>query len=166
MKPAHVATLAVMLMLWLNPDAQAAHKVEADKENVVSSKLEGTWEPDDELTRRLGGSSKGRISFTSDANVAAKIPAKYDDYLKGKRIYMAGVMTLKQVDHPFILIEHKGNPYVVYFRKRGEDPLGDAESFNVGAAVAKDTKNDLLFVGGDFNNQPFSAYRRVNVAGN
>ncbi len=25
--------------------------------------------------------------------------------------------------------------------------------------VAKDTSKDLLFIGGDFNNQPFSAYQ-------
>jgi hypothetical protein len=38
--------------------------------------------------------------------------------------------------------------------------MGDAESFNVMLAVAKESANDLLFIGGDFNNQPFSAYER------
>ncbi|MEM9005896.1 MAG: hypothetical protein AAGE59_20530 [Cyanobacteria bacterium P01_F01_bin.86] len=28
-------------------------------------------------------------------------------------------------------------------------------------AAAEDASNDLLFVGGDFNNQPFTAYDRV-----
>jgi hypothetical protein len=62
--------------------------------------------------------------------------------------------------HAFILIEMKGNPHVVYFRERDGDPLGDAESFNVMLAVAKDKPSDLLFIGGDFNNQPFTAYER------
>jgi hypothetical protein len=50
-------------------------------------------------------------------------------------------------------------------RPVGGDPLGDAESFNVMLAVARDGTNDLLFIGGDFNNQPFAAYRRVKRGG-
>ena len=165
MKPVHFAMLAAVLVLCLNVSGRAAQEVKADKDNVVASKLEGTWEPDVEVTARLGANSKGRLSFRSDVNITAKIPAKYDAFLKGKQIYMAGVMTLIQKEHPFLVIEHKGNPQVVYFRERNGDPLGDAESFNVSVIVAKDTKDDLLFVGGDFNNQPFSAYRRANVAG-
>lgn len=103
----------------------------------------------------------GAVIFKSDAEVAKLIPAKYDEFLKDKRVYLAGRMTLRQQDYPFIFIEHKGNPHLVYFRQRGDDPLGDAESFNVMLVVAKDTSKDLLFIGGDFNNQPFSAYQRV-----
>ena len=71
------------------------------------------------------------------------------------------MMTLRDKEHVFVLIEHRGNPHLVWFREAGGDPLGDAESFNVMLAPAKDTANDLLFIGGDFNNQPFSAYKRV-----
>jgi len=39
--------------------------------------------------------------------------------------------------------------------------MGDAESFNVMLAPARDRRNDLLFIGGDFNNQPFAAFERV-----
>jgi hypothetical protein len=135
--------------------------VQPDKENVVASRLEGPWEPDAELTKRLGGHAIGKLTFTKDAGVAARIPAKFETFLKSKQIYMAGMMAGKGKQYPFVLIEHKGNPYIVFFRERDSDPLGDAESFNVMLAVAEDQQNDLLFVGGDFNNQPFSAYRRV-----
>jgi hypothetical protein len=30
-------------------------------------------------------------------------------------------------------------------------------------APARETENDLLFIGGDFNNHPFSAYARAKV---
>jgi hypothetical protein len=30
-------------------------------------------------------------------------------------------------------------------------------------APARETENDLLFIGGDFNNQPFSAYARAKA---
>jgi hypothetical protein len=46
-------------------------------------------------------------------------------------------------------------------RERNGDPHGDGESFNVMLARGKEEQQDLLFVGGDSNNQPFSAYRRV-----
>jgi hypothetical protein len=76
---------------------------------------------------------------------------------------MAGVITFRGTDYCFIVIEHKGNPHLVYFG--GKVPLGGEGSLNLMLAVGKETANDLLFIGGDFNNQPFSAYRRVRVEG-
>lgn len=161
MKMKHVVLLFVVLTLVSPLGVSAEIKVEADKDNVVASKIEGTWGPDEALTRRVEGASLGAVTFKSDAEVAKMIPGKYDEFLKGRRIYLAGRMTLRKQEYPFILIEHKGNPHVVYFRQRGDDPMGDVESFNVMLVVAKDTAKDLLFIGGDFNNQPFSAYQRV-----
>jgi hypothetical protein len=76
---------------------------------------------------------------------------------------MAGIMKSGKNDYPFILIEHKGNPHIVIFREWDGDPVGDAESFNVMLAVAENTSNDLLFIGGDFNNQPFYALERAET---
>ena len=45
-----------------------------------------------------------------------------------------------------------------YFREANGDPRGDAESFNLILAPGKETQNDLLFIGGDFDNQPFAEY--------
>ena len=143
--------------------AGAQLAVQPDKENVVASRLDGPWEPDAELTLRLGGRAVGKLSFTNNAVVATKIPAKYETFFKGRQVYMAGTMSGRGKEYPFVLIEHKGNPHIVFFRERDGDPLGDAESFNVMLAVGKDKQDDLLFVGGDFNNQPFSAYRRVKA---
>lgn len=139
--------------------------VQAEMENVVASKLDGQWEPDAELTKRLGGRDSGKVTFKNDGAVAGKIPAKYEQFLKSKQVFMSGVMVRKEKDYPFVLVEHKGNPYLVYFRERDGEPLGDAESFNVMLAAGKDKQDDLLFIGGDFNNQPFSAYRRVKTDG-
>ncbi len=62
---------------------------------------------------------------------------------------------------PFVLTARSGNPHLVYFRPRGGDPLGDAESFNIALVRARTPAADLLFIGGDFNNQRFVAYRRA-----
>ena len=136
-------------------------RVEPDKENVVASRLEGQWVADAELTKRLGGRGPAQVAFKSDATVTAKIPAKYDVFLKDKRIYMAGTMVVQGKVSPFILIEHNGNPHIVFFRDRNGEPLGDEESSIVMLAAAKDRRDDLLFMGGDFNNEPFAAYRRA-----
>lgn len=147
----------------------ARFQVKREEGNVVSSRLEGKWQLYVLLTKRLFGedyqlslASSGRyVSFKSDSSVVEKIPDKYEKFLHDKTIYMAGTMKLRGKDFPFILIELIGNPHIVYFRERDGDPMGDAESFNVMLAPAKDKANDLLFIGGDFNNQPFSAYERI-----
>lgn len=141
-------------------------KVAPDKENVVASRLVGDWDRDATLTKRLTGNEKSaspEVRFTSDPNVASKLPMKFEKFFANKRIFLSGVLTFggdKPHDHPFVLIENSGNPHVVWFRERGGDPLGDAESFNVMLAPGKEPQNDLLFIGGDFNNQPFAAFTR------
>ncbi|MBM4073184.1 MAG: hypothetical protein FJ271_30315 [Planctomycetes bacterium] len=157
--------------LTFSSDLRAEIKVEPDKENVVASRLVGDWLLDAALTGRLARNAKvpaeaALVSFKSDPAVAAKLPAKYEKFLANRRVYLAGLMTLKgqkSRQHPFILIEHRGNPHIVWFRERDGDPLGDAESFNVMLAVARERQDDLLFIGGDFNNQPFRAFTRLKV---
>jgi hypothetical protein len=165
-------TLVAVLGMWLTvglPVAWAEVMVQSDKDNVVGSRLAGTWEADAELTKRLAGNAAAAITFASDESIAAKVPAKFETFLSGKSVYLAGTMTFKEspagpgavLTANFLLIEHKGNPHLVYFLPKDGDPFGNAESMNVMLAVAKDTSNDLLFLGGDFNNQPFAAYKRV-----
>lgn len=164
------AVLGVGLLLSAAVVAWAALRVEPDKENVVASRLGGKWKLNVELTARLLDAKRAKsmgdafYEFRPDPTVAAKIPEKYNDFLKDKSLYMAGTFKSRHSDgqqRPFILVSHKGNPHLVYFRPRGDDPMGDAESFNLVIVPAKDKANDLLFIGGDFNNQPFAAYDRV-----
>ncbi len=167
------AVFGVSLLLSVAVVAWAALRVEPDKENVVAGRLEGKWKLNAELTARLFDAktaesmAKNSYEFRSDPTVAAKIPEKYNDFLKDKQVYMAGTFKSGRGDgqeRPFLLVSHKGNPHLVYFRPTRDDPLGDAESFNLVIVPAKDKANDLLFVGGDFNNQPFAAYDRVREA--
>lgn len=150
----------------------AALKVTPDKENVVASRLAGTWEVDAALTKRLRGqelhgAKMFRRTFVVDPAVVDRIPAKFADLLKDKPIYLAGrmrrIVAAGAGVNPFILTVLHGNPHIVYFRERDGDPMGDAESFNVMLARGATPEQDLLFIGGDFNNQPFTAYRRVDA---
>jgi len=163
---------AAVLALLAAAAALRALEIAKEKENVVAASLAGKWRPNVELTKRLTGRTGPEnppgeyiefetVEFASDDSVAAKVPAGYENSLKDKTVYMSGVMTLRGARFPFILIAKSGNPHVVYFRPRDNEPMGDALSFNVCLAPAKDRKNDLLFIGGDFNDQPFSAFERA-----
>ena len=67
----------------------------------------------------------------------------------------------KKIKQPFILTEFNGNPHLVWFRDRNNEALEDAESFNLFIAKGETKKDDILFIGGDFNNQAFHSYKRI-----
>ena len=144
-------------------DAKSGLHVKTEKENVVASRLIGKWKTHVSISGRLLGNAmrEETISFAEKKSVAAEVPQAYSDLLKGKQVYLAGIMTRNQKTYPFILTEYNGNPYLFYFREKDGNPMGDGESFNLVIAPAKEKKQDLLFIGGDFNNQPFSAFERV-----
>lgn len=134
-------------------------------DNLVARRLEGTWTQREDLTLKLQGTDLAErdVSFTVTVDPQAvpdRILKKLGSKLK-LTVYLMGRIKLKDQEHPFILAGLHGNPHVIWFRERNGDPLGDAESFNLMIAPGKTPKEDLLFVGGDFNNQPFSAFGRA-----
>lgn len=160
-----------------------ALKYTYSKQNVVSSKLIGSWKLDlhtstllakneehDQLDLRDKKQKKERdkqpiseiqIEFSLDTTIIATIPDQYNTFLENKTIYGAGIMTMKDQKFPYILVEHFGNMQIVWFRERDGKAMGDSESFIVTIATAKDKLNDILYLGGDFNNQPFKAFKRI-----
>jgi len=136
-------------------------EVRPDPQNVVASALLGEWRLDEALTKRLGRQQNiDRLEFRDDAKVLVGVPGPIAKKLAERRIYLAGVMVLRGKEQPFLLTEVAGNPTVVWFRERDGDPTGDAESFTVMLVRAEAKAADVLFVGGDANNQSFSAYAR------
>ena len=72
-------------------------------QNVVSSRLIGAWEADDELNTKLGlgsvGTAPGQpgkvmVIFTSDPIVAREVPDAYRTLFADQRVYLAGRMTV------------------------------------------------------------------------
>lgn len=144
-------------------------QVKPNKENIIAGRLVGKWKLEATLTTRLSGKSVATgvkavrpwVLFQNARYVVEEIPAKYEEFLGDKQIYQAGIMMLpKDKKYPFILIELNGNPHIVYFRERGGNRYGDAESFNLMFAAAKNPNKDMLFIGGDFSGEPFTAYER------
>ncbi len=161
--------LALALVAALSFSSHAGELViQPNKQNVVASRLAGIWRLDAELSKRLISDEQklskvdamGQVYFQDQPEMTLEIPEKYEESLADKQIYMAGLMGFGGEEFPFILIEHDGNPHVVFFHERDGEPMGDAESFNVMLAPASDGTNDILLLGGDFNNQPFMAFQR------
>lgn len=136
-------------------------QVKAEPQCVVANGLLGVWQSDTALAERLGRKARRtRLEFRDDATVLAKIPAPIAKKLAELPILLAGNMKQDETEHVFLLTVLSGNPTVVWFRERGGDPCGDAESCNVMFVRAETKHADLLFVGGDHDNQAFVAYAR------
>lgn len=159
-----VSVLVSSLLVTTAVSAQAAAnglEVRPDPQNVVANALVGAWKFDADLGKRLGNKGIGdRLEFRDDAKIVEKLPAAIAAKLRDRRIYLAGVMVLRGKEQPFVLTELAGNPTVVWFRERDAEPMGDAESLIVMLVRAEAKPADVLFVGGDSNNQSFSPYAR------
>ncbi len=127
------------------------------KENVVASAIDGSWRPKQK-------ESKFTLEFTSDAEVLKLISKTYYKDFLSYKIYHAGYLKINEKDksttHPFLLTEINGNPQLVFFRERNNNPIGDAESFIL--FIARTKTSDRLFTGGDFNNESFVEYERMD----
>jgi len=160
--PALLACLVLLAAPALAPDL----RVRPDPNHVVASRLAGAWEPDPELGERLGTKPwMERIEFAPDEGVLAQIPAEVGEYIAKERIWQAGtVRYLERGEErrgPYALVTLTGNTIAMLYRSRGGEGIDDGEGCIVTLVPARETAQDLLFVGGDFNNEPFRAYRRV-----
>ena len=153
---------AVLFSLSLSAqEAGNGLQVKPDPNCVVANGLPGVWLPDAALAERLGSkAAAARLEFRTDATVLAKIPAAIAGKLKDQPILLAGMLKKGDSEHVCLLTVRSGNPTVVWFRERGGDPCGDAESWNVMVVRAGAKPADLLFVGGDHDNQAFAGYAR------
>lgn len=160
--------------------------VVAEPDNVVASELLGVWYPDKELTQRLSGRADNkafraeRITFRKSDEAQERIVAHLQSLLNKltvrsntkpderevmkmlRTVYLAGEVVFhrdgKETAQDFALVTLRGNPCILYY-----DREGDMESTLVMLARDKVGDNDLLFIGGDFNNQSFAAWRRNEV---
>merc|ERR1712179_235126 len=148
-----------------------------DSENVVSSQLTGNWTLDKELTERIWPSVMDNIptdkdliqAFVNMPEVLDLLPEEDCLWFRDLPIYLAGLYSYNFPNggrtpgpwdwetSPFVLTVLEGNPHIVYWWKE----MTDTESFNVMMARAEESSQDLLLMGGDFNNQPFTAWTRM-----
>lgn len=134
--------------------------------NVTASRLAGTWKLDSALSVRLNDKRTFRndtVQFTVDSTARTVIPKDMLKPVADKQIFLSGYMIRKGKTYPFVLLETDGNTRLVFFRDSREGvKYGDGESFILFMAVSGDRQKDLLFTGGDFNNEPFRGWIRLN----
>lgn len=166
-----VAVLALYTLLAApGPGPQDRPLVLApDDQHVVASRLEGEWILDAALTARLWPGRRAgrgeRLGFAVDPAVFEAVPERVLSMLSGLTCTLAGTLTRQGEQHPFLLVTLRGNSQLIWFAERDGQAFGDLESFIVSLARAEQRTDDLLLVGGDFNNQPFVAFQRVERPG-
>lgn len=157
-------TILIILMLLCSKIIFSQNnqlEVKPDKQNIIANKIEGLWKFDRGLNSFLisGKQQIKVIRFERDYSKLEKIPENFARKLENLQIYDAGLMTInKEITFPYLLTILHGNPHIIFFEI--SDDKFDSESFNVMFAQAEKTKNDLLFIGGDFASEPFMAFRR------
>jgi len=136
-----------------------------DPENVVSTQLEGSWGFNQDISLVLSPWSNDlnikEVKFYKNETVLDVLPSWACDYIE--IVYFMGEMTNVYKDdttevYPFLLTNISGNPHIVYYLLEYDD----GESFNVMMARAENKIEDMLFIGGDFNNQGFTAWKRID----
>ena len=141
-----------------------------DSENVVSTQLAGDWIINLDLTNQLcldymGWVEGSWVSFTNNPGIVESLPEEdCSSWMNDFQLFMSGEMSFtfgnsteeEAISYPFVLSSLSGNPHLIYW----EDEMTDTESFNLMVARADDRNKDMLFIGGDFNNQAFTAWNR------
>ena len=148
---------------YIDPQSQNSLKIQSDKDNILSGRLEGVWETNRTLSRKLTGRDKIEIEairFDNSTQALSKFPERAEKYLKDHTIYMAGDCTFiakgKRIDAEFLVTSHKGNPFLVL------NINGNTEGLYVAIAVAKNRGDDILFLGGDHATEPYTPMERTN----
>jgi hypothetical protein len=132
--------------------------------NVASRHLAGEWRLLPELSQRLTGAPTGGpdlVAITSDPSVLDSLPPQIEVILKPSPVYMAGTLTFAKARFVFLLTEQEGSQRLLCFQS-GTSGSG-ALSIFFDVIPAKEPQNDLLFLGGDKDGQPFFAYERVSL---
>jgi hypothetical protein len=144
------------------------------KNNILASRLPGSWKYDAELDRILGNyegdydPTKTEFHFSVDPTATQLFPGI------GRCVFLAGWMhvqfvkkgQLRTLRSPYVVSEWKGNPTVFHDEdhdRDGTDVVTDLHANFMLIARGEKPENDLLFQGGDNNNQRLYALRRMPV---
>merc|ERR1712055_709509 len=162
--------LLFILSIFFPLTIHAQCSLTPDSENVVGTQLAGDWQINVDLTTQLwpdyltwvGVTS---VSFTDNPSIVDMLPEEdCGSWMNDLgQLFLAGEMTFtmeqETVSFPYVLASSSGNPHLVYWTQQ----MTDVESFNLMIARAEDKNKDMLFIGGDFNNQPFTAWTRMEI---
>lgn len=167
--------MIVFLALIVSNVAFSEVKLVDGSENVLASNVAGEWVIDAALTERLWdkGTAEAfsglKVTFAEDKKVLNVLNSKengktlkYEVYSVGKAAYITSTgEDLSKEYKYYAVVNRSGNPTLAFFNPDMKDGSGDWE-FNITMlAKAEETKNDLLFLGGDRADESMYALKRV-----
>ncbi len=153
--------LLFVLCSWPNPKRCFA-SVGSSSGNLVSRHLAGEWRLSGSLSTRLTGSGGGapsQVSIQEDFAVLTSISPKGEEALAGSPVFLAGSLQFEGRRFSFLLTEKNGTPALICF-PQGQKVARPAIVL-LALVPARDTANDLLFLGGETDTDPFFAYERA-----
>ena len=137
------------------------------KRNLYARNLGGLWNMDRQMSRRMG--SPWVKSNTDTGSVRFVVNSEMLSQFKGfgRCAYTAGTMTIRNregvLKTPFALIEFRGNPAIVTF-ERENDSSKTRPRFTM-ISKAKDSDDDMLFMGDRFHNVGLTVFCRHGADG-
>lgn len=154
--------LSILLGLFLlRVEGLRGIALQPDSDNVASRHLAGEWRLQADLSQRLTGGRTGApdlVSIIPDPSVLNSLPPRIEEMLKSSPVYLAGTLTFAKTRFTFLLTEQGGAQRLVCFQHESADSGALSILFDV--IPAKEPQNDLLFLGGERDGQPFFAYER------
>jgi hypothetical protein len=133
-------------------------------DNMLSTRLDGKWALDRELTARLDPDRPGMLpaimEFRRDDRIVAQLRVLSERF-KSPRIYMGGMMWIDDMQHPFIVENESGDSHLVILTPTRDDPAAVYMTTYICMAASRDAKTDLLFIGGDRPNESAAAFERI-----
>ncbi len=140
------------------------------KELQLSRNLLGTWVINHDLTKRTWGSKQetpkylGKVTYRKESSVLKLLaPEARTLVLKHNlKCYLAGYMRIhnSNTDVPFMVTLVKGNPAVLLFYDRNGIKRSHVVVQLASLIPAKDSRLDLLFIGGDLLTNSYSCFER------
>ncbi len=126
-------------------------RVVPNDNHIVAKRMQGCWNLDVAASRKLDPDRQPvfrTLKFTADEAVLPKLAA-YESRLSGKELFSAGWVTLNDTNtYPYVVTTQDGNPTVIWFEPRGDDATGAPQHRACWVAIARDTANDMLMLGG------------------
>jgi hypothetical protein len=155
-----LATISALSVAWAT-----GVEVKENKNNIIASRLVGSWLADNTFEKRLGKPhGLTELTFTKDLKAAALVSEKWTRKLKdlSSTVYSSGYFTIiskaksgRPIKGHYLLTTLNGNPCLLMFMSRG-----NPEGMYIMLIPSTDKAKDILFVGGDRADEVFAAFHR------
>ncbi|MBL9083935.1 MAG: hypothetical protein JNK76_19110 [Planctomycetales bacterium] len=131
-------------------------------DHLIAAHLPGSWEPDEELTRRLGGTAIGVLKFeANEGAVKWRLTPSVRDYFADFPIRQIGYFNRPGVETSYVLLDSADGPLVVWFHCEGALSRDVTKTLRVALVPGQSPLQDLLFLA-ERDERLFAAYRRVD----